>query len=235
MMYKELTLLAALALVACKDEKASAQVQVHSQPTLSSSSALQSSSSVQPMVFEQPKLQGKFGQQRLVLGATAEQALKNFDPQFKIWQNHDYLPSLFVLSEYETVTAAELQKRAPFAIVMDFNGDQKNDLVVQGRNATLQRYLVLMSTPAGYQVQVLKDQDGIAMENDLQNAKVDDWEEGNKTYGLSCYLEKTDGMKTDFAITCAQLGDSTGEAFNDPSWADFTYKKGKWLRRDAEV
>lgn len=223
-----------LSLLACKDDKKDV-VSSSSQNSPSSSwSDLQASSSATSAI-DAPKLQGSFGQQVLLLGTTAQTVLHNFDPQFKAWEHSDYLPQITTLSPEEPKpTAQQLREFAPFAIVKDLNHDQRVDLIIHGRNNHQERFLALLSNAQGYQVEPIKDSE-FPERNGITDPKVDDWDQGKKKHGLACDLVQNGDPQWQFAITCAQLADSTGEILNDPMWTDFRWSKGKWQSKEAEL
>lgn len=226
--------MALLVLLSCKDDKKNV-ISSSSQKTQAVSSSHALANSSQAALFEEPHLQGTFGHQSLILGATATAELAKFDPQFQVWLSEDYLPQIYTLDfEQEPPSPAKLQIRAPFALVMDFNHDHKQDLVLHGHNSTQERFLALVSTPTGYKVQIVQEWE-ISDQMGVLDSKVYDWDQGRKSHGLPCYLEKTDSKEWDFAITCAQLMDSTGNIQDDPIWTDYRFKKGKWISHEAEV
>ena len=77
--------------------------------------------------------------------ALIEHAMKQFDPSFRPWKLADYIP--WVQTHYQCSA-----RQLPFAVVGDFNGDQKPDLLIDGATRTAHVRLAFLSP--GYQAQV---------------------------------------------------------------------------------
>jgi hypothetical protein len=74
----------------------------------------------------------------VVLSDNMEKALRNYDPEFTVWSQRDYIPDI-------TKGYPFSRKQAPFAVIGDFNGDRILDVVLQGHNKKEDLIICLMS------------------------------------------------------------------------------------------
>lgn len=86
---------------------------------------------------------------RPLLGADVEAALAKADPQFKIFTPDDFLPS--VRQSFADAPADE----TPMAIVGDFNGDRRQDIVVMGHARGERLVYAVLSNRNGYVAQLV--------------------------------------------------------------------------------
>lgn len=85
----------------------------------------------------------------LVIPALMENALKEYDSTFQIF-NKSYYLDLPVFYEFSTFAA-------PFAIVGDFNGDKIFDLIVHGYTSKNKKILAIISNSENYEVMMVAD------------------------------------------------------------------------------
>lgn len=96
----------------------------------------------------------------LTLSASAQSALKAFDPEFSVLENDKFVGSvqeMFLESSSET----------PAAVVGDFNGDRIKDVVLMGRSRKEQLVLALLSGKSGIKVHVLERRPFVEYEDSL--------------------------------------------------------------------
>lgn len=96
-----------------------------------------------------PVLVKKNGEYTIVLPAPMRAALHAFDRHFTIWKQHEYLPD--VLQHYHFTA-----RQAPFAVIGDFNGDGKMDVVVQGHNQQSDIIVGVLSHGRGYHAMLVE-------------------------------------------------------------------------------
>jgi hypothetical protein len=120
------------------------------------------------------------------LSSEMKEALKKYNPYFKIWKSEDYLPSLIQLYEFKSSSRkGYFAYQTPSAVIGDFNGDFKPDVVMMGHDKTSSFTIAVMSDPKGYRIIELG-------KGPLKNPK-EEWygmyggEEGRE-YGFSSYL-----------------------------------------------
>jgi hypothetical protein len=79
-----------------------------------------------------------------VLNLTKEQkaAIRGYNPEFQIRRQADYLPSL--LKQYPFSN-----RQLPFAVIGDFNGDGRMDVVLQGHDKTSELLIAVLSSNRG--------------------------------------------------------------------------------------
>jgi hypothetical protein len=92
---------------------------------------------------DQPTI--KFDRPKLVLGKSAEEALKKYDPKFKVWTEQDFAPSVL---KYYTFSSRQM----PWTVVGDFNGDDTNDVVMLGANDSNHLLVVILSGKEKFRV-----------------------------------------------------------------------------------
>lgn len=86
---------------------------------------------------------------RLTMPAAVKGVLERAYPGFRPFSTSDYLPD--IRSRYPFTA-----RQAPFAVIADLNGDGREDLVVEGRDAKSQLLLAVLSMPGGLGVKTLE-------------------------------------------------------------------------------
>ena len=112
-----------------------------------------------------------------VLNLSKEQrlAIRGYNPDFLIRRQTDYLPSL--LKQYLSTN-----RQLPFAVIGDFNGDRRMDLVLQGHDKTSELLIAVLSSNSGpYVMEILRSK--------LVDPKTEFYGMGDHNeYGLWTYL-----------------------------------------------
>src|SRR5690349_10360162 len=78
---------------------------------------------VKPMIVRR----GDGGEYLLVMPEALKAAIAAYDPTFVQWKESDFLPTVRKSYPYSG-------RQAPFAVVGDFNGDGRTDVIVQGHD-----------------------------------------------------------------------------------------------------
>ena len=92
-----------------------------------------------------PYIATKGGEHALVLPSAMRQALHGYDSHFTVWQQHDYLPEILKTFRFTS-------RQAPFAVIGDFNGDGRTDVVLQGHGHQSDLTVCVLSHGRGYRV-----------------------------------------------------------------------------------
>jgi len=79
-----------------------------------------------------------------ILNLTSDQktAIRGYNPEFQIRKQGDYLPSL--LKQY-----LFSNRQLPYAVIGDFNGDGRKDVVLQGYDKTSELLIAVLSSNSG--------------------------------------------------------------------------------------
>ncbi|MBI5578468.1 MAG: hypothetical protein HY895_04875 [Deltaproteobacteria bacterium] len=140
-------------------------------------------------------------------------ALKKYNPRFVAWKTGDYTPTI----QKDSIE----KKRYPYALILDVNGDKKNDLILDGHDDKNSLLICLISTPKGYGVIVLRQIDLLNPE------KLENMNDGNKETGLNYYLwPNKEG--TGFTLAYPQQTDTKGNLLNDGAMIDYLFKDGEF-------
>lgn len=78
---------------------------------------------------------------KVVLAPGIRDALRNYNPDFKIWEQNEYKPEVIGLYSFSA-------RQSPSAILGDFNGDGYIDAALSGRNKTSSVLLAVLSDSA---------------------------------------------------------------------------------------
>jgi len=124
---------------------------------------------------EEPSV-GMAGNERVLnLGKEQRMAIRGYNPDFQIRRQADYLPSL--LKQYPFSN-----RQLPFAVIGDFNGDGRNDVVLQGHDKTNELLIAVLSSSSGPSVMEI-------MKSALVDPKTESYGMGDHNeYGLWVYL-----------------------------------------------
>ncbi|MDQ7825208.1 MAG: hypothetical protein RDV48_20570 [Candidatus Eremiobacteraeota bacterium] len=82
---------------------------------------------------------------RLSLPSAMEGALRRYDRHFTAWRPGDYTPRAVKYYKFSP-------RQALFAVIGDFNGDKRLDVVLDGHNRKMDLTLCIISEGAGYGV-----------------------------------------------------------------------------------
>lgn len=86
---------------------------------------------------------GMAGNEHVVHLSTAQwQAVRDYNPEFQIRRQQDYLPSLVQWYEFTN-------HQAPFAVTGDFNGDGREDAALQGHDKDSDLLIAVLSSGQG--------------------------------------------------------------------------------------
>lgn len=98
-----------------------------------------------------PRIEIKYS---VILSSVMENALKNYDPEFKIWEAENFNHLLINLYEYKSFEPwrSFLAYQTPSVVIGDFNGDAMPDAVVRGRNKTTEKTIVILSEKDKYRI-----------------------------------------------------------------------------------
>lgn len=78
---------------------------------------------------------------KVVLSSGIREALRNYNPDFKIWAQSEYKPEVIGLYSFSA-------RQSPSAVKGDFNGDGHLDAALSGRNKTSSVLLAVLSDSA---------------------------------------------------------------------------------------
>jgi hypothetical protein len=99
---------------------------------------------------QSPRFVGRAGASHLWLPQAMQVALHALDSAFVPYRESQYWPEL--LREYPPDPHAR-----PYAVIADFNGDGRSDVVIDGQSPTRIARIVLLSTASEYQGLFLED------------------------------------------------------------------------------
>jgi hypothetical protein len=124
---------------------------------------------------EEPAIRMNGGNHLLILTKEQKDAIRTYNSAFQIRSRADYLPSLVNGYPFST-------RQLPFAVIGDFNGDGKLDVVLQGHDKTNDLIIAVLSASGGPIVmEVMKSQ--------LVDPQKEFYTMGSHTeYGLWTYL-----------------------------------------------
>lgn len=89
----------------------------------------------------------------VTLSTEMADALKQYDPEFEIWEARDFDQSLLDVYAYGGSSGKYIVNyQAPSAVVGDFNGDKIADIALLGHNKTHEKRIVVLSNSTGYKV-----------------------------------------------------------------------------------
>ncbi|MHB8150096.1 MAG: hypothetical protein ACYDIB_08035 [Desulfobulbia bacterium] len=161
----------------------------------------------------------------LQLPATVKKALANFNPRFHPWKATDYAAEVRHGGHQE-----KLRNRAPFALVVDANGDGKDDLILDGHDH--QKNLLIGAVSKGAQYEVL-----ILRESELVDPQTLECQFGGiKQRGFAYYLwfaEKKSPGSPIFRLAWPQQSNAAGELLNDGGTVDYYFKAGRFEAEES--
>lgn len=123
-------------------------------------------------------------------------ALDSSFPGFEHWQASDYHEGLRVkpaLTERHGVIA-------PYALVLDLNGDSRDDLVVDGHDQHTSLLLCVISSKAGYSVEIVNRGTPIPVP-----AAIESWKDGRRDVGLNKVLSMPPAHRQDWVFVINYL------------------------------
>jgi hypothetical protein len=88
---------------------------------------------------EEPSISMAGGERILNLGKEQKEAIRGYNPAFQVRREADYLPSL--VEEY-----LFSNHQLPYAVIGDFNGDGKRDVVLQGYDKSNELLIAVLSS-----------------------------------------------------------------------------------------
>jgi hypothetical protein len=123
-------------------------------------------------------------------------ALESSFPGFRHWQASDYHEGLRV----GTAPAGGHGVIAPYALVLDLNADGRDDLVLDGHDQHSSLLLCVISSKAGYSVQVLNQGRPIPVP-----AARESWKDGRRGVGLNKVLSMPPANRKDWVFVINYL------------------------------
>ena len=148
-----------------------------------------------------------------VVNNQMEAALKTFNPKFVPWKTSDYTTTV-------QRDAVEHKRRA-YALGLDLNGDQEEDLILDGHDDQHNILVCLLSSPNGYDVVVIREMD-LPDPKKLENRN-----DGRNEIGLNYYLWPHKNGKG-FTLAYPQQSDSEGRLLRDGAMIDYTFVNGQF-------
>ena len=149
-----------------------------------------------PAIFADsvPEIKQIDGEYKIILTQKMEAALKKYDSKFSAWRQQDYISSI------ANSPSSFSNRKTPFAVIGDFNGDGISDVVLSGHNAEYELLICIMSEKDNFKV-IQIDKNGL---RDPKSEYLDD-EHGFYMYLSyapqgeisSPYEEKILNLKTD--------------------------------------
>lgn len=161
----------------------------------------------------------------LKLPAAVKKALAKFNPRFQPWKATDYAPEVRHGGHQE-----KLKNRAPFALVIDVNGDGKDDLILDGHDHQKSLLIGVVSKGAQYEVLILRESELV----DPQTLECQF--DGNKQRGFAYYLwlaEKKSPGSPIFRLAWPQQSNAAGELLNDGGTVDYYFKAGRFEAEES--
>lgn len=120
-----------------------------------------------------------------------QEALQGSFPGFQHWTASEYHEGL----RYSTDSPDGRGVIAPYAIVLDLNGDGRDDLVLHGHDQHEHLLLCVISTKTGYAVQVVNRGTPIPTP-----AAIESWKDGRRDDGLNEVLSLPPADRKDWAF-----------------------------------
>jgi hypothetical protein len=151
--------------------------------------------------------------EEVVVNKQMKDALAKFNSNFVIWTSIDYSPTM---QKY-----AIEERRVPYALNLDVNGDNKSELILDGHDDKYSLLICLLSNSKGYDVIVLR-------QNEMNDPKeIESMNDGVKEIGLNYYLwpNKT---RTGFTLAYPQQSDINGNLLVDGDVTEYTFKDGEF-------
>lgn len=161
----------------------------------------------------------------LKLPATVKKALANFNPRFHPWKATDYAAEGRHGGHQE-----KLKNRAPFALVVDANGDGKDDLILDGHDHQKSLLIGVVSKGSRYEVLILRESELV----DPQTLECQFG--GNKQWGFAYYLwlaEKKSPDSPIFRLAWPQQSNAAGELLNDGGTVGYYFKEGRFEAEES--
>ncbi len=153
----------------------------------------------------------------LMINKEMTSALKRFNNKFVHWKTNDY-------SRKVHMNALE-RKAVPWALALNVNGDKRNDIVLDGHDDKQSMLICLISEPAGYRVEVIK-------ETPLENPRtIKSWNDGKKEKGLNYFLWPNSQSSTSFTKAYPQQTDTSGKLLNDGVMYDYIFENAKFQEK----
>jgi hypothetical protein len=124
---------------------------------------------------DEPAISISGSEHALRLGKQQQDAIRAYNPEFQIRRQMDYLPSLVKGYSYS-------DHQLPYAVIGDFNGDGRKDVVLQGHDKTGELLIAVLSSKNVYRVKEIQ-------RSQLIDPKTEYYGMGHYTeYGLWIYL-----------------------------------------------
>jgi len=157
-------------------------------------------------------------------------ALDSSFPGFQHWSVSDY---------HEGLRKPELANRrgtiAPYALVLDFNGDARDDLVVSGHDRDTHLLLCVISSKTGYSAQAVHRGRPIPVP-----ASIESWKDGRRDVGLNIVLSLPPPDRKDWAFVIDYLPETwmhpvPPAAQGDAQGVGVMFSKGRCAVDDRDV
>lgn len=158
----------------------------------------------------------------LLLTTEMESALDAYNPEFKAWTTSDYTKSILEGLKFESETSA------PFAFVVDINGDNKRDVIIDGFNGKSPEIIVILSDGEDYKVTQ------VASLHTYSDPKlIKSFNDGVVEQGLNYLLWPNKNPDTQnvilFSVITPQETDIKGELLSDGSIVEFRFFEGEFI------
>jgi hypothetical protein len=175
-----------------------------------------------PLVSSELNVPGiieKDGIHQLLLPLEMEKALKEYNPNFKLWESTDYTP-MIRNDDYS-------RYRAPFALILDVNKDGILDVIIDGHVDGNSSIVCIISEKRSFTT--IQVDSWYTVEDPL---KLENYHDGKKEYGLNYYLWFAPNQSKDpfliFSIGIPQQIDPAGELINDGGFIDYYFVDGEF-------
>lgn len=119
-----------------------------------------------------------YTENKIYIPPEMQKAINEYDTDFKLYSDSDFLPSVI---KYYTYT----EHQAPFAVIGNFNDDDKRDVVFYGYNKQYTKIIGVISSDEGFKVVEIVNCNYIDPRKEWYGIG-----EGQKEYGLWTYLVK---------------------------------------------
>ena len=170
----------------------------------------------------EPQIKYKGGEYILSLPSKMKSALTKFDASFVPWKTNDYTSK--ILSD---VKKENNPQRAPFALIIDVNKDNKFDVILDGHDNNKAMLICILSNEEEYNVLLIDEYPEIFPE------EIENYNDGKKEYGLNYYLwinqQNKENDTADFTKAIPQQSDEKGKLLKDGVMIDYYYKGGKFI------
>jgi len=162
-----------------------------------------------------------YTENKIYIPPEMQKAINEYDPDFKLYSDSNFLPSVI---KYYTYT----KHQAPFAVIGDFTGDSKTDVVLYGYNSQYTKIIGVISSNKDYKVIEIIKHDYIDPKKEWYGMG-----EGQKEYGLWTYLVKVTPKTIKSPYEKEELilrNDAFEHVYFSKAAVLYYYKNGKFLK-----